>query len=189
MKRNPLPSLIAAIIVLFGAIVGYLFAYALIRGESTRVAELAARIDARHAESVEIVAAKKTLANLEAENVGFESYFVKENDIVPFLEGLEETARTLSTNLEIVSVSPEAGGANARLSVSFSIGGEFSSVLRTLAAIEYGPHDIVPANLTLSLIDADAGRWSASSVFSVGTLGGKPRTNETQEVKEDTLDI
>ena len=99
-----------------------------------------------------------------------QSYLVRQEEIVPFLDQLERTGASLGSVVTVASVSEEQGTERDRILLSLSIAGSFDSVVRTLGAIEYGPYDSAVSSMTLDTVaDTEAqGRWTATATFALG---------------------
>lgn len=150
----------------------YFFWYGMVTDMRTEVAEIAANAEAATVAAGDIAAARSALSKLAEDEQFFGSYFVSTTTVVAYLEKLEDTGSDLGALVEVVSVNPE--GTN-RLAVSFRAEGAFSSVMRTLGAIEFGPYDAVMRNMTIETTLASEGRWIATGVVSVGMNSGEAR--------------
>lgn len=172
MKQRALIYLTVSVLLFVGALGAYAFWYVLVSEASSKVASLESALAQKGDESAQILSARRTLAALQAEDIVFERYFVEEEDIVPFLEVIENAGTDFGTFVEVVSVSKEGGSQGTRLAVSVSIEGSFDGVLKTLGVLEHGPYDITTTGLTLGHLpggESAPARWNAAVSLSIGT--------------------
>jgi hypothetical protein len=154
---------VAALLLAAGA---YVIAYGKVSSLATEAATVNAELEARSTSGASRLAEEELAAN-EARIYG---HFVNENDIVPFLEELEAIGDTLGADVKVESVNKPKLKADQPqyLEIALTISGPFSSVVRTLGAIEYQPYDTKLVELTLDSPDAGQG-WMATVTFRVGT--------------------
>jgi len=152
------------------SIAGYVFAYMFVDSAGAKVAGAQQEIEAKSRESQEIRKASTALAALADSEGRVREYFVSTEGIVPFLEEVTSTGSALGSSVEVVSVT-EAAPVEGRTFVTLAlrISGSFSSVMRTVGALEFAPYDITLTNLSLDAGGAEGGAWSASAQYQVGT--------------------
>lgn len=167
MNARSLTHLFVALGFLAVVIALYSFWYFEVVRETKRSAELASQIYTTIESTVRAEETSDTLAELMTDEAAINSYVVKLADVVPFLERIEGTGRSIGSSVEVVSVADKPG-ADGRVTLSVRIIGSFDVVLRTLGAIEYGPYDSRVTNLTF---DNPAGgkAWTAVVSLSVAT--------------------
>lgn len=172
MRRVTFIHLILASVLTLSMVGAYLFWYKAVdkaRGESAVLAE---NIRTQSQESAKVDAAKVALESLAEDEASIRGYLVKEEEIVPFLERLEETGAGLGATIDVVSVSTETRAERNRIMLSVKIEGSFDAVLRTLGSIEYGPYDSSVERITFDTVpvsEAPSGLWTAAAIFSLGT--------------------
>jgi len=173
MKHLTYIHLSTALILFAGIIAAYGFWYATVGTASAEAAQLAEKIKTAGHDSARVAAAKAALVSLAEDELSVRTYLVPTNDVVPFLEGLEQTGKQLGAAVEVASVSAQNSTNRPHLLLALKITGSFDSVLRTLGAIEYGPYDSELTNLTLDTPRLEAGEasvaWTATATFTIGT--------------------
>lgn len=162
MNRALIPAVLA-LLLLIAVSAGYIIGYRMLAAARAEARALTEEVEAREAQVAQVAAAKSALFTLSADEAFFQSYFVSTSTIVSYLEEVESTGDELGTEVDIVSVTPQGGD---RLALSVRISGSFRAAMRTLGALEFGPHDTRASNVTLSAVD---GAWTLTAVFSVGT--------------------
>lgn len=172
MRHAALIQLAFAFAILVGVLGAYGAWYVAVGKASAASAALAEQIDQKTQESARVASAREALATLSADEASIQGYLIREEDIVSFLEQLENSGTTLGSAIEVVSVGAEEGGERPHIRLSVRVTGSFDAVLRTLGAIEYGPYDSAVTNLTLDTVPAEtgpSGKWNAVATFTLGT--------------------
>ncbi len=178
MKLTHITHTLLVIVVLIIAFSAYGIWYTAVSRKSAEASSLAAEIQTKHQDSERIKAAKDELQKISSEESLVNGYFVSTNDVVPFLETLQSTGKSLGSTVEVVSVSADPGKPHAHLNLSLSITGSFDSVVRTLGAFEYSPYDTSLQSLTLDTPQTGTGKaaqWTAAATFVIGTTNS-PQT-------------
>ena len=172
MKHVTFIHLSLALVIFAGLVGVYGFWYSLVGKASAEASQLSEEIQAKSLESGRVAAAKKALAELAEDEAAVQKYLVSENNVVPFLESLENTGKALGATVSVASVSAEKSTTRPHLKLSLKITGSFDSVLRTLGAIEYGAYDsqlITTTFDTPKVSDpAVAAEWTATASFMIG---------------------
>jgi hypothetical protein len=171
MIRRTLIELVIALLVLAGVLGAYAFWYGAVGDASAEAAALSKEIRAKGIESSRVADEKDALTLLAADEASMRAYFVRQEEIVPFLSMLEKKGAALGAKLEVASVSEDATGGRNRILLSLKITGSFDAVLRTLGAIEYGPYDSSVSNVTFDTSSAEDGVpavWTAVGTFAIG---------------------
>lgn len=168
MRPAPI-HLIVALVLLF--VVGGVYAawYAFVQSESARVVTLAGQVAEKNNDAKKAVAARAALATLSSDEDYIRSYFVVPNDVVAFLEKLQNTGKSFDAKVEVASVSADKVEPHGHITIALKITGSFDSVMRTIGAIEYGPYDSSVSNITLDHPSDGKSPWTATAVFLVGT--------------------
>lgn len=165
---------LAVACLIFGLSVGLVAAgMGLISAKRTRAKDLATEVTTKQLETQRVAAAKEALPALAADEQAINQYFVKSDDIVPFLEKLQVAGKTEGAVVQVLSVTGGQAGTQNRISLSLNISGSFEAVMRTIGSIEYGPYDIALTNVTLDSRGAPekgtTQTWTAAAVFTIGT--------------------
>jgi len=170
MRQKTIVQLVIAIAFLGAVLSAYALWYRAVGKMSVEAAALAEEIRLRSEDSARVAAAKEALASLAEDEESVRRYLVHPNEIVGFLERLEEMGRGVGAAVDVVSVSAEPGPGRGRILLSIKITGSFDSVLRALGAIEYGPYDSALTSLTFDTVPgADGDGWTAAATFTIGT--------------------
>jgi len=171
MNRPSFIHFIGALVLVLVLMVGYLVWFFTVSGVRADASHAASEVVRIEREDAAIVDAKETITALASDEAKLRSYFIAKSDTVAFLEELEQESEALGTSLEVLSVT-EPVVENGRLTLALRIEGTFSSVMRTLGAIEFGPHDTRVDSLTLDTPVYEEGGeapWVAAAMISVAT--------------------
>lgn len=166
--KTPLMHLLIALSILVAVFVGQGFWYSIIAGKSSDVAALQSQINEKSEAASRVASSRAELAKIADDEIAVKSYFVSENDIVSFIDDLQERGLSQKTIVKVLSVS--AGGTNARptLSLAVTVIGAFDAVMRTVGSIEYSPYDLSISKL--SVMKSDKKTWSANLELIVGSI-------------------
>ena len=165
--KTPLMHLLIACSVLVAVFVGQGVWYSIVAKKSSAVADLQSQINAKSEAASRIASSRAELAKIADDEIAVKSYFVSENDVVSFIDGLQERGLSQGTVVKVLSVS--AGGTSVRptLSLAVTVTGAFDAIMRTVGSIEYAPHDISISKL--SVMKSDKKTWSANLELVVGS--------------------
>lgn len=163
MNRNPLIHLGVAVLFAVVSILAYAWWQSMVAQTLTQATEVTAKAKAVEQELSEITHAKQEVASLEENEQFVRERFLPLEDIVLFLERLEETGQKYGATVSVVSVG-DAKTSN-RVSVALSAEGSFNAVMKTVGAIEYGPYASAVTSLTLD--GGGEGNWNASFILDV----------------------
>jgi hypothetical protein len=156
---------IALAVLLSGVALCGLSYYALSQAQ-TKAALLSKQVAAKTADAARVAQARAALSTLTSDEAALRAYFVAKEDIVPFLEGLQATGRALGAKVAIISVTDIPKN---RVALSLTAAGSFDAVMRTIGAIEYGPHDGVITQMNLEVSGTGPEKiWTANATYSVG---------------------
>lgn len=160
-------ELVTILVILALAVSGYVGLELFVEKSAVRSATAAADVERALKEAEAESESRDILAALAADEADVVSRFLNPADIAVFLEKLEATGRALGSTVDVVTVADKPT-AEGRVSLTLQVIGSFDSVLRTIGAIEYGPHDIRVESLTLDTAPDGAGTWTSNAVFTVG---------------------
>lgn len=169
MSRSLL-RLIVTLALLVAAFGSYAWWHTQASSATDRAAALATEIEQMRLDSERARDARDQLAAIAGDEAAVRGYLVPTQDVVPFLETLEQTGTAFGSDVEVVSVSARQE-PRSHLELSLRITGGFDAVVRTLGAIEYAPYDIELRQLGLDTAGGSATTtpWVASATLLVGT--------------------
>jgi hypothetical protein len=176
MNIRPFIPLIIASLLLAAAIGLYAFGYFTLLANTAKATTLATGVATKTAQLERITQAHAALDTLSNDEATLRQYSIGKEAIVPFLETLQTSGRTLGTKIDVLSVQDEKDGKHVRVALSLSITGSFDAVMRTLGSLEYSPYDGVLRNLSFDATPAATGTsgWSATAVYSIGIASSTP---------------
>lgn len=146
-----------------GASLGGYFFFAHLEQQTMREAQAVIQeIHELRATTAKVSALKNESAGLVADEALLASYFVRGEDIVPFLEYVERSGAPYSTLVNVASVSDMHESGTIALAVE--IEGSFTGILKTLSALEYGKYALSAKSTTLEK-GADGG-WKLRGNFT-----------------------
>lgn len=166
--KTPLLHILIACSVLVAVFIGQGFWYSIVAKKSSAVAALQGQINEKSEAAGRIASSRAELAKIANDEITVRSYFISENDIVAFIDGLQERGLSQRTIVKVLSVS--AGGTNVRqtLSLAVTVTGAFDAVMRTIGSIEYSPYDLSISKL--SVMKSDKKTWLANLELIVGSI-------------------
>jgi hypothetical protein len=166
MNKSLLTHLGVAILFAVVSILAYAWWQNTVAQTLTEATEVTAKAKAIEQELSEITHAKQEVASLEENEEFVRARFLPLEDIVLFLEELEETGQKYGATVSVVSVGD--GKTGNRVSVALSAQGSFNAVMKTIGAIEYGSY--ASAVKSLALDGGGEGNWNASFILEVEAI-------------------
>lgn len=171
MKKTAYSPLIIASVIVIASIGAFVVEYYVLDNSQTRVTELQKQVLDQKAEIARAERARSALASLDTNENTLQSFFLKKDNIVSFIESLQATGKGTGASVQVVSVSDDKSTGHPRISVSLLISGSFDAVMRTVGILENGSYDTVLSSLTLdsgSPTVKGVREWSAATTLSVG---------------------
>ncbi len=165
--KTPLFHILIACFVGAAVFVGQGFWYSVIAEKSSAVATLQSQIDMKSETASRIASSRAELAKIADDEIIVRNYFVSENDVVAFIDGLQERGVSQGTVVKVLSVSASGTGIRPTLTLAVTVTGVFDAVMRTIGSIEYAPYDLAISKL--SVIKSDKKTWLASLELMVGS--------------------
>lgn len=159
-----------AAVVLMAVIVADASFYRAFTSLAASAAALKQQTEAQGASLTQGHVAEAELAQLSSTADAVDNYLIAPDNVVPFLEELQRIGTTTGAVVSVSAVSA-APAPQTHLDLALTIKGPFAAVMRTVGAIEYGPHDIETRSLTLA---NEQGIWNASLTLTVGTHAPTP---------------
>lgn len=166
--KTPLLHILIACSVLVAVFIGQGFWYSVVAKKSSAVAELQGQINKRSETAGRIASSRAELAKIANDEIIVRSYFVSENDIVAFIDGLQTRGLSQGTVVKVLSVSVAGTNARPTLSLAVTVTGAFDAIMRTVGSIEYAPYDISISKL--SVMKGDKKTWLANLELIVGSV-------------------
>jgi hypothetical protein len=182
MKLRHYSHALIALAVFVIAVSLYGVWYAYVGKESAAAVSLASDIETKKQSRERVQEAKLQLEQALSDQQSISGYFVDTDDVVPFLESLQNTGKRLGTTVVVESVSAQPAKPHSVLQLALHITGTFDSVERTLGAIEYQPYDTVVSSVTLDTAGPSAGavpQWTAAVTLRIGTADAASTTAKT----------
>ncbi len=147
MKAKPISSKVITTVgiltlLLLGATGGFLY---LIHAKSNRVIELHQLLNDEINLNASLDASKQVIKETEKERDIINGYFVKESNVVGFLEFLENIGHTVGANIKITTVTTEKPvneNDKQKLALSIDMRGTWTSVLRYIKLLEAVPYNV-----------------------------------------------
>jgi hypothetical protein len=161
--KTYLSHLILAVALLLIAGGAYAFWFFETRHAAETASGYASEILLKTREHERAGSSKALLPEIEAEEARSASRFVPAEEIVPFLEEIEELGSSLGATVSVVSVGDP--GEDKRIRLALSIQGSFDAVMRTVGVMEQGRRASAVPSLTLDT--NDDGTWTAAVTLIV----------------------
>lgn len=171
--------LILSILGFLAALGGYVYVFHMVAVAGADTASLQVETSALEVKESKIGELKKTLASIQAEEPVLNSYFIDANDIVPFLETIEDYGR--KTNVTVKFNSVDIKQSPAALSVLLVSKGTFTDLYHFISLVEAAPYQftVTSANLQLGTSDTIIDPkgvppvlWDANISLSVTSITG-----------------
>ena len=174
--KSPHLQLFSALAIFIAAAVGYGFWYTAVATKSTAVASIQAQIRTETATADRIASARAALAEIAGDEAAVQGYFVSQNAVVSFIDGLEALGSAQKTSVNVLSVSAGADASgHPALTLALTVTGSFDAMMRTVGAIEYAPYDL--SIMTLSIAQNQKSVWQANLTLSVGSTNASAATS------------
>ena len=93
------------------------------------------------------------LEDVAAERTALDAHFARSTNVVPFLDSIEELARKVGADPEVVSVDPAPSGAE--LGVTARARGSFGAVYKFLELLENSPYELEFTTVDIQKISGD----------------------------------
>jgi hypothetical protein len=148
MKKTRLTTFVAtyrvffsSIIFLLATVAFYVFLYISIQKKGETVATLRAETAALEMQESEIGRLRTNLVSTEAERGRITSYFIEEDDVVPFLETIERYAESVGASVKFNTIAIAKDPLS--LNVALTAEGTFADLYRFTSLLETAPYEIV----------------------------------------------
>lgn len=173
MKSHIIQLIIAS--VLFAtACTLYGLWYGHITDMSAQVVAIQNDIDSKTAAAGRLASARTALSEITQDEAQVESYFVSQNSVVSFIDWMENLGKSLTSTVNVLSVSTGGTPTQPILIFSLSIKGTFDAVARTVGALEYAPYNISISKLAFGAEDKQ--QWHADLTLLVGSVASAAAT-------------
>lgn len=138
-----------SIAIFLAALAAYGGMFYLIQKTGEENATLRAETDQLVARESQVGELKRTLSSIQAKEPMLGSYFIDSNDIVPFLETIEEYGRQTRVSVKFTNVDLKQGPPT--LFVSITSSGTFPDVYRFLSLLEAVPYQTKITQSTMQI--------------------------------------
>jgi archaellum component FlaF (FlaF/FlaG flagellin family) len=81
-----------------------------------------------------------SVKSIKIERTSLDTHFVQSSDVVPFLDTIEELAKNVGANAEVISV--DVAKDNLLLVVQMSTSGSFETIYKLILLLENSPYDL-----------------------------------------------
>lgn len=177
--KSPFIHLILACGLCAAMLTGYGAWYQHVSAKSAEVTLLQGQVDAKTRAANRLAAAQTTLTEITEDEKLIHEYFVSENGVVSFINGLEARGKSLGAAVDVLSVSTGGTALQPALILTVSVSGPFDAVARAVGSIEYAPYDISISRLMFG--QGEGNSWHAELSILVGALSANtiPKTVAT----------
>lgn len=165
--------------ILLTALAAYGLWYSAVSRKAAEAAQLGSELRTLGEAGGRAASVRRAKEELDRQEALVYGHFVDNATIVPFLETIESTGRSLGAEIDVVSVGDAQGKSN-QLQMALSITGSFDAVVRTLGAIEYQAYDTTLTSFTLDTPPTDDAVWTAAATFLVGKRPAVATTTPTR---------
>lgn len=169
--KSPVSQLVVALSIFVIFATGYGAAQYMLSRENVRLADLQSQTAVMTGSISSASAARTILVDIAGDEENVQSYFVPENDVVPFINNLESSG-VGSATVTVKSVSPGTDNKQATLLVTLGLAGSFDEIMRTIGVLEHLPYAITISTLSVRKDDTEA-MWRADVGLVVGALSSQ----------------
>ncbi|MSR73361.1 hypothetical protein EXS61_02040 [Candidatus Parcubacteria bacterium] len=178
-----------AIFILLLALGGYYFLFSVIKSKNENAFLLSQEIDT-YAQSESTRTQSDRVVEEQKDKIAeIGLYFLHKNEVVPFIETVENSGRKTGVEVTIVTVDVGVGeGENAMLTMRFEARGSWNNVNRFISYIENLPYKVslskvdVTRASSVSQFFASAGTGAGASVGAGGSAGDVGKKTATAVV-------
>lgn len=160
-------TLSIVILVCVATLVGYGVWYRVVVDRSAQVAIVERQVAEKSQDATRTDALRAILAEIEGDEALVQGYFVSEDRVAAFIDGLEARGRALGAGVVVSSVANADTEGHTALALVLVVSGSFEAVMRTVGAIEYAPYDLTITSLILT--HEPKGGWRADLKLTVGS--------------------
>ena len=171
--RPALVHLTLASILCVASIGGFAAWYVVISAKSAAVVDLEQQIVSRTDIANRIASARASVAEIAGDEASIQGYFVSNDQVASFINGLEALGKRVGAAVTVLSVSPGTAAVRPTLALSLSVTGTFEAVMRAIGAIEYAPYDL---SIPMLSISQEGKGWRADFGILVGSVSTKAAT-------------
>lgn len=139
-------------VLVLGVFGGYFYFRSIIKDTVHSSADAMAEIASEQLSRSNMFALKKAMSETETDREMLQSYFVKEDDVVKFIELIEGLGKKTNTIVQITQAQASQDPKKAStLFISLSSSGTFADVTHFLVLLENLPHDMSVNKVLLSV--------------------------------------
>ena len=169
--RRSLITLGLSVVMLVSAGTAYSLAYYWLTKSTAELTVLEQKVNAETVQVERIKRAQEGVSGgLTSDEELVQHYFLNKQELVPFLEHLQNTGKILGSTLQVNTITETKVDSRTRIQLAFTVTGSFDAVMRTLGALEFAPYDGVLTGLNLSTSNAGTASSTVHGWSAVGTL-------------------
>ncbi len=150
MKKKTLLHFVISLVALLIALGAYAWWYSYVAQTSKEVMLLKEEIAQKSETALRLRAAQAALKNLEEDERKITAHFLETENLVSFLEGIQNEASALETKLSIVSVSEGGDVQNPFIKIDMTAEGTYDAIIRTMGTIEHMPYALMLTEATIT---------------------------------------
>lgn len=139
MKSKFFITVFILLVLIFSAFAGWFYVFSKISSESKEIIELRKNILRGEKSNVNEQSLSRLLDSLKKEREEVESVFLKEDDLIRLIKGLESIGESSGVSLKISAISAEKSAAS-KPAISFSAEGTFEQLFKYLYFLENLPY-------------------------------------------------
>lgn len=171
MKNSSIKKLIILIFCLVGLIGIYAFFFVKILDNSQKLSDLTNKTEEAKRNEKMFAVVERFFKDSGADIKKLSGFFVESNNVVKFVEYVENLGTLSKTNLSISTIVNEGetgdGKNGFKILMSIKALGQWSGVMKLISLIENMPYKIEIKNVELSVSDPKKKEWQTSISFSV----------------------
>lgn len=164
MKSNFFITIFVLCILFFLASTGWFYVFSKISSERKEILELRKNILQSEKKNTDEKSLARLLGGLSKEKNTIESVFLKKDDLIRLIKGLESIGESSGASLKISAISTEKSAAS-KPSISFSAKGTFEQLFKYLYFLENLPYLITIDKVSFQKIEDPTSLWQA--LFSI----------------------
>ena len=172
LSQTQIQTLLAGLGVVVLLVI-YVVMFNSIKNQNNQISILRNQVDIEIQKDQRLHSIKQLLSDLNPELGQIDSFFVKSDGVVSFLEYLESLGRSINLSITVNSVSVNDQSDNGlpydQLKIEFVAQGFWGSITQFLSLLEASPYGVIVERVQLERIPSSR-LWQANIGFSVSKL-------------------